>query len=181
MKLIVIISIFICLAGCNATHLVDAPVSESQEVKSIAETTIPTIPVNNILANEEPTNINCGNLDTYDVFVVAEEKRTVNITADGRLLRAIEVPWQIDSGVNGFSLNWAKKTKSGFEISIEYGSRFYYNKRLVFVCTNNDFYLTSMEIDSFDKAYPETWTKKTLRVKPTVPLSEFSVMNYTIQ
>ena len=181
MKLILIISVCMCIAGCNATNLVVAPVSPPQEVKSTAEAPIPAIPITSISVKEEPSKVNCGNPDTYGVLVVAEEKRTVNITADGRLIKAIEVPWQIDSGVSGFSLNWAKKTKSGFEISIEYGSRYYYNKRLIFVCKKDGFYLTSIEVDSHDHTNPENGTTKTLKVKPSVPLGEFHVMNYTRQ
>ena len=44
----------------------------------------------------------------------------VNIVQGGRILKSIKLPGQEGSG---FSLNWTRKTKAGFEFSIEYGTR----------------------------------------------------------
>ena len=55
---------------------------------------------------------------------------------------------------NGFALDEAKKTKTGFEISVEYGSRYYYHKRFIFICKRQRFYLSKVIVDSFDKVNP---------------------------
>lgn len=132
-----------------------------------------------LLLGERALTVDCGNLDLLEVTTVDEEKRSVNISVGGLLLRAINVPRQIESGISGFSLDWAKKTQEGFEISFEYGSRYYFSKRLIFECRKDDFYLTKIHVESFDKHNPSKWTKKTVVVKPPVPLGEFDLMKYT--
>jgi len=124
------------------------------------------------LEDEAPPVVNCGDQDDLDVAVVDGENRVVNIAVGGKLLKTIEVP--------GFSLGEARKTKEGFEISIEYGSRYYFSKELMFECTKDGFYLTRIKVESFDKANPSKWTNKTVMVKPPVSLRDFQLMKYAV-
>src|SRR5882724_1399770 len=82
---------------------------------------------------------------------------------------------------NGFALNWARKTKAGFEIAVEYGSVIYYAKRFNFICKQRKFYLTKITVDSFNKHNPETWKTKIVRVKPNVPLEKFLIDDFTAE
>lgn len=174
MKFALTIIVLVYLAGCAAQQAMDTTRSKGN-VGATAGTPVPAD-----VPGELPA-VDCRLPQGYDVFVVSQEKRTVNVTAGGKLLRAIDVPWHDDSRVSGFSLNWARKTKEGFEISIEYGSRYYYSKRLMFDCRNGGFYLTRIKVESFDKNRPEKWTDKTVSVKPMVPIDKFRVLDYTNQ
>ena len=124
------------------------------------------------LEDEAPPVVNCGDQDDLDVAVVDGENRVVNIAVGGKLLKTIEVP--------GFSLGEARKTKEGFDISIEYGSRYYFSKRLMFECKKDGFYLTKIKVESFDKTNPSKWTNKTVMVKPPVSLRDFQLMKYAV-
>jgi len=61
----------------------------------------------------------------------------VRIARGGTVVHTIETPTGVEW--NGFALDWAKKTKEGFEIAIEYGSVIFYGKRLIFICRQNSF------------------------------------------
>ena len=100
----------------------------------------------------------------------------VNIVRDGRVLHTIELPTGVD--VNGFGFNWAKKSKEGFEIAIEYGSRIYYGKRFNFICRHHKFYLSKIRVDSFDRHNPEKWNRKVIRVQPNLPLEKFFITDF---
>ena len=103
----------------------------------------------------------------------------VNIVREGRVLHTIELPTGVD--VNGFGFDGVKKTKEGFEISIEYGSVIYYHKAFVFICRQHKFYLSKIRVDSFNKHNPEKWSKKVIRVRPNVPLEKFFITDYMLE
>src|ERR1044072_3014634 len=118
----------------------------------------------------------CRKLDAYNADVVKHPIRQasiVNIMQDGKVLKAINLPGQ---EVNGFSLDYARKTKAGFEFSIEYGSRMYYHKQFIFICRRNNFYLSRVIVDSFDKHNPEKSRMKVNRFN--LPLEKFIVTNF---
>ena len=75
----------------------------------------------------------------------------------------------------------AKKTKDGFEISIEYGTRIFYHKTFVFICRQHKFHLSRIRVDSFDRHNPAKWSKKVIRVRPNVPLEKFSVTDFMLE
>lgn len=121
-------------------------------------------------------NIDCNRPDQYSIEVSTDKAKTVNVLWNGELYHAISVPRQIDAEPMGFSLNWAKKNEKGFEISIEYGSRYYFDKTLFFECKKNDFFLTKAVVNSFDKRDPEkSFRKKIVAIKPEVALKDFQV------
>jgi hypothetical protein len=128
-------------------------------------------------ANDELPAVNCGDSSSYDVNVVAGGVGGVDVTSDGKLLRPIAVPSQ--SEVPGFTLNWAKKTDRGFDISIEFGSRIYFGKRLIFECRKDAFYLTGVDVESFDKDNLTKKKHKTVELKPPVPLAKFKLTDQT--
>jgi hypothetical protein len=103
----------------------------------------------------------------------------VNIERDGMVLWSIRLPTGIER--NGFALNWAKKRKDGFEILVEYGSRFYYAKRFNFICKQHKFYLSKLTVDSFDKFNPEKWHRRIIKVKPHLPLEKFLIDNFMLE
>ena len=115
----------------------------------------------------------------YTVEEVRDPTNAVRIVSDGTVLHAIKLPTVDD--VNGFGFDWAKKTKEGFEIAIEYGSIIYYGKRFIFICRNNNFYLSKIRVDSFDKHNPEKWSKKVTQVKPNLPLEKFSITDFMLE
>ena len=100
----------------------------------------------------------------------------VRITRAGRVLHTIRL--LSDEEWNGFGFYGAKKTKQGFEISISYGSRFYYWKKFIFVCRQNKFYLSMIKVDSLDKHNPESGKTKVVRVQPNVPLERFVITDF---
>jgi hypothetical protein len=84
-------------------------------------------------------------------------------------------------GREGFALDDAKKTKTGFEIAVEYGSRYFYHKRFIFICKQQKFYLSKVMVDSFDKVNPQHWWKKEIRVRPILPLEKFFIGDFMLE
>ncbi len=133
---------------------------------------------NLILKSEDSNKFDCSELNGYKVEKDRDnEFNLVNIVQDEKIVETLKLPTGLSQ--NGFALNWAKRTKSGVEISIEYGSRFYYQKNFIFECVNHQLYLTKINITTFDKHNPEkSWKERKTDVKPKVPLSNFKVTDY---
>ena len=103
----------------------------------------------------------------------------LNILSGEQIEGAIKIP--TDSDAQGFALNSAEKTKKGFEITIEYGTRIYYRKRFNFMCKKGKFYLYEVKVESFDKFDPVSMnkpTRKRIKVRPNLPVKKFSVFDY---
>src|SRR5258707_9894753 len=83
---------------------------------------------------------------------------SLNIVRNGRVLHTIKLLTDLER--NGFAFDGAKKTKDGFEMSIEYGSVIFYHKTFIFTCKRHNFYLNKIEVDSFNKHNPEKWSRK---------------------
>lgn len=123
------------------------------------------------------TTIKCGDKDFNLLVSDKNGSKSVNIIEGNATKKTINLPNQSD--VNGFSLNWARETKEGFEISIEYGSRFYYDKNFSFVCKEEKFYLAEIKINTFDKHDPENFGKEYVKeVKPNLPLDQFLINKF---
>ena len=132
------------------------------------------------VADGTSQTIDCSGPGRYSVVEVRDpEANYVNIARGGKLLQSIRLPTDMER--NGFGFNWAKKTKEGFEISVEYGSRFYYGKRFNFICKQGAFYLSKVIVDSFDKNNPEKWHKRVMRVTPNLPLEKFSITDFMLE
>lgn len=129
-------------------------------------------------ADSSAQTLRCGDPKAYSLEVIRDSIREaddVNIMQGGRVLKSIKLPGQ---EVSGFSLNRTRKTKAGFEFSIEYGTRIYYYKRFIFICRRNNFYLSRVIVESFDKHNPEKFYKKVSRINPNLPLEKFEVSNF---
>jgi len=106
-----------------------------------------------------------------------DDSNFINLFQGGATPKIIKLPTGLS--VNGFALNYVKKTGNGFLFSIEYGSRFYYGKEFHFVCKGGEFYLTKVFVRTHDQADPENSTKEsTMRITPPVSLDRFSIANY---
>ena len=186
-----IVTLSLWSAGCFGNHIStveSSSVGNSQTKADNAATNsvnlAATIDNNVASPSSTPTDssneFRCEELDKFEISTVDDPPRRVeniNLIVSGKIRNTIIMP--NDSEVGGFALDWAKKTKRGFEVSIEYGSRYYFAKRFIFICKKNDFFLDRIKIQSFDKAEPEKWTKKDVKVKPMIPVSQFSITDYT--
>ena len=124
---------------------------------------------------EESNTLRCD--EPYNIEDASEPgKHLVNIVRGGTVLHTIQLPTQVER--NGFALNWAKKTKVGFEIDIEYGSVIYYNKRFIFICRQHRFYLSTIIVESFNKHDPAKSTRKVIRLKPNLPVEKFAITDF---
>jgi len=90
-----------------------------------------------------------------------------------KLLTEIERP--------GFGFDGAKKTKDGFEISVQYGTRIFYAKTFVFICRQHRFYLSKIRVESFDRQNPAKQSRKVTNVRPNVPLEQFSITDFMLE
>ena len=124
-----------------------------------------------VITDSSPS-FDCAAPNAYGVAEVwKQEARYVDIKQGDKVLGSIRIFTGVER--NGFALDEAKKTKTGFEISVEYGSRYYYHKRFIFICKRQRFYLSKVIVDSFDKVNPEHWRKREIMVKPILPLEQF--------
>jgi thiol-disulfide isomerase/thioredoxin len=132
------------------------------------------------LAHDTSKSVDCADPNGYSVAEVRRgEARFVEIAQGNVVLGSIRIFTGVER--NGFALNYAKKTKSGFEISVEYGSRYYYNKSFIFICKQQKFYLIRVIVDSFDKQNPEHWRKKVVRLNPALPLEKFLLDDFMLE
>ena len=121
--------------------------------------------------------LKCGG-ENFSLTVVYEnERKNIIVAGDGATIKTIALPGPLS--LNGFALNRVGETPEGFAFSIEYGSRYYYEKRFGFICRQGRFYLDEIVINSFDKHDPETsWKESRKPVKPALPLENFVVDDY---
>ena len=121
--------------------------------------------------------VDCADPNGYSVEEATEPgTHSVNIVRDGRVLHTIKLLTDVER--NGFGFDGVKKTKEGFELAIEYGSRIFYGKRFIFICRQHKFYLSKIRVDSFDRHNPEKWKRKVVRVKPNLPVEKFFVTDF---
>jgi hypothetical protein len=124
--------------------------------------------------------VDCADPNGYSVTeVLRGEARYIDIKQGDRVFGSIRIFTDVER--NGFALDEAKKTKTGFEISVEYGSVNYYHKRFIFICKQHNFYLSKVFVDSFNKHNPEHWRKKQIRVRPALPLEKFLLDNFMLE
>lgn len=123
--------------------------------------------------------LTCGgrNFNLVNHYEYERNLKKIYVELEGKKIKTISLPSNLT--VNGFSMNWLKKTEKGFEMSIEYGTILYYQKDFNFFCKNNTFYLGKIYIESFDKNKPEdSYEERTIIVKPLIPLTKFSINKY---
>lgn len=144
-----------------------------------------------VVKNASPKTLDCNDPAGYS-FVIAKDPgrasqnsgtvpKILNVVVGDETKWAIKVP--TDSDAMGFSMRPPEKTKEGFKIIIEYGSRNYYRKQLFFICKEGDFYLYKVNVESFDKNNPQSvdnWDRKEIKVEPNLPIEKFSIFDYLV-
>jgi hypothetical protein len=144
-----------------------------------------------VYKNETSKPLNCNDPNGYSLVVITDPERAsqnlgtvpqiLNVVSGDKIRVAIKIP--TDSDAQNFVLNSTEKTKEGFEITIEYGTRYYYKKQFNFVCKEGDFYLYKMKVESFDKFDPvsrKKWDRKEVKVEPNLPIEKFSIFDYLL-
>lgn len=203
MKICFTVLLLSAATGCSASNSADMT-SVQNENAAIYNAAIhnrdsnapnKNVPVNQensktaVVKNANSKTLDCNDPNGYSLVVVTDPEREsqnlgtvpriLNIVVGDEIKTAIKIP--TDSDVMGFSLSSTEKTKEGFEITIEYGSRYYYQKQFNFVCKEGNFYLYKVKVESFDKNDPESMDKpdeKEIQIKPNLPIEKFSLFDY---
>ena len=120
----------------------------------------------------------CGG-KTFNILIANKFGNEHIIFAEGNTIRrTVKMPDESDAA--NFSLDRFGETKNGFEIAVEYGSKYYYRKSFNFVCEKDDFYFDKVRVERFEKNNPKNITKKDVKVNPKAPLERFSFIGYLI-
>jgi hypothetical protein len=144
-----------------------------------------------VVKNMDSKTLDCDDPIAYKLVVVTDPERAsqnpvtvpeiLNIVAGDETKVAIKIP--TDSDAQNFSLDSTAKTKEGFEITIEYGTRYYYQKRFDLICKEGNFYLDKVKVTSFDKFDPASranWDTKEIKIRPNLPVEKFSIFDYLV-
>jgi hypothetical protein len=118
----------------------------------------------------------CGST-SYDIFKSEKDANRISelsFISNGLTKYTIALP--SDDDFQGFALDWVKQTPNGFNISIEWGSRFFHEKEFIFVCRSDRFYLEKILHSTFDKANPSKSANTKQKFK--VPLASFKITDY---
>jgi hypothetical protein len=144
-----------------------------------------------VVKDRDSKILDCDDPRGYSLVVVTDPERAsqnlgtvpqiLNVVSGDKIRVAIKIP--TDSDAQNFVLNSTEKTKEGFEITIEYGTRYYYKKQFNFVCEEGDFYLYKVKVESFDKfdsVSRKKWDRKEVKVEPNLPIEKFSIFDYLL-
>lgn len=105
------------------------------------------------------------------------DSNLIRILQSDVVVAAIKLPTGQD--INGFSVNFVREIDEGFLFSVEYGSRYYFEKTFFFECRNGKFFLFRMKVRTHDQADPERTSKEQIvKVDPAVPLENFDIWDY---
>ncbi len=171
---------FLFLISCNNS-------SNNQSSPLLADTTYQNSEANNsskemnLIFRNDTTIIHLkkGNVNLLDVRIDSTNSRELSIQKGQLIKDKIQIPTQ--EAIQGFAVNWIKETDYGFEISIEYGSRYYYQKDFRFYYENEIFVLKNVLVNTFDKHNSESkerYITKTDTLRTPVKLRDFKIENY---
>jgi len=148
--------------------------------------------VTKVVAQQTAKTFNCRNAYKYRLVVVENPSRKrdsdpgtpedLHIVIGDEVISKIELPKE--SEARNFSLDSMEKTKTGFEIRVNWGDgRYHYEIQFNFRCKANNFYLYRVSKISFittpDSKKP--WDKrvsKVTRIEPNLPIEKFVMTNY---
>lgn len=120
----------------------------------------------------------CGGKN-FNILIASKYGNQHIILAEGNTIRrTVKMP--TDSDAPNFSLDRFGETKNGFEIAVEYGSKYYYRKSFNFVCENDEFYFDKVGVEKFEKNNPSKITRKDVKMNPKEPLERFSFTGFLI-
>lgn len=119
----------------------------------------------------------------YEISSVNDENNCKNqkylINQNLRTIAEILLPRNAECvEVANFFVDGIREDKKGFQISIEYGTRFFYNKIFYFKYYNNSFYLYQIKTVSFDKANPDIWKTKIKKMNPKIKVINLNLEKY---
>ncbi len=132
-----------------------------------------------VLHIDQRVDLDCGGTD-FRLFRLSLQggAEAVSLYKGPDELRTERLPNQAE--VKKFKLDPLRKTENGFELSMEYGDRYYHSKRFEFECDNGEFVLTRMSADRFDTNNPSRISKKDSAVKARTPWERFGLRLYLI-
>lgn len=123
--------------------------------------------------------LNKVNINLLDIRIDSTSKRKLLVYQGKIIVGEIEIPTQ--ESIQGFAVNWIRENENGFEISVEYGSRYYRQKDFYFHYEGGVFLLKNILSTSFDKHNAESmnsFDKKNDTIFPPVKLNDFNILNY---
>jgi hypothetical protein len=82
--------------------------------------------------------------------------------------------------VKKFKLDPLRKSDKGFDLSVEYGTRFYHSKRFEFACEDGSFSLLRISSERFDTSNPAKISRRNEPVGRKTPWEEFGMRLYLI-
>ena len=163
--------------------------TDSPPIKTESHNENTSVSANNpsVAAESEVKRLSVGDkgpkkISVCDEYDMEEDPDTnaVKIVSGGEVLHTIKL--LSDRERNGFAFDGVKKTKEGFELAIEYGTRIFYRKNFIFICKEDKFSLSKIEVDSFDRQNPDKSSKEeVMRVQPRLPLEKFSITNFMLE
>src|SRR5215203_1747853 len=195
MKVCFTVWLLLLAAGCSVKNSAKTPdIQRNTVVPSIAsKAPDKSAPVKNVdlktkvFKNADSKIVDCDDPNGFSLVVVPDPEREsqdlgtvptiLNIVAEDEIRVALKVP--TDSDAQNFLMS-TEKTKEGFEITIEYGVRYYFRKQLNFVCKAGNFYLYRVRVEGLYDAAPKSrasWHKEQ-KLKPNVPIEKFSIFDY---
>jgi len=128
---------------------------------------------------DQRLDLECGGVD-FRLFRVALEggKDAVTLFKGPNETRTEILP--APNEVKKFKLDPLRKTENGFEMSMEYGDRYYHAKRFEFECDEGEFVLAKMKSERFDTKNPSRISRKESAVKPRTTWERFGLRLYLI-
>ena len=124
-------------------------------------------------------DLDCGGSD-FRLFRVSLEggREAVSLFKGADELRTEILP--APNEVKKFKLDPLRRTDSGFEMSVEYGDRYYHTKRFEFECDEGEYVLAKMRSERFDTRNPSRISRKESAVKPRTTWDRFGLRLYLI-
>lgn len=124
-------------------------------------------------------DLDCGGSD-FRLFRVSLEagREAVTLFKGPDELRTEILP--APNEVKKFKLDPLRKTDDGFEMSVEYGDRYYHTKRFEFECDEGEFVFAKLRSERFDTRNPSRISKKESAVKPRTTWERFGLRLYLI-
>ena len=121
----------------------------------------------------------CQNWKHYKIVVKdnPDASSNLNVVNGTQLTYSLRLP--SEQIFNNYVLDGTKKFKNGFELSVEFGSRYFFHKTFIFVCRNRWPELVQIKVDSFDKANPQEKGKyRNVLIRPRIPINRFILEKY---
>jgi hypothetical protein len=119
----------------------------------------------------------CRSAHSYRITVQdnVDTSHILFIRLHGKDIYALKLPSQEKSY---YLLRGVKKIQNGIEMDVEFGSRYYFYKKFIFVCNNGGLLLDQIKVESLDKAHPSNWKFRTVLVRPRILLNRFALDRY---